>query len=455
MTRSNPPSLESKPLSSEADGHQQSQQTKFLRKRRWLPIVGIILLLGGVGWWWQSRSTAQNQAQSAQQRPVTARLEPVQTGNVQDYSEFVGNLDALNAVQLKPEVEGRISRILVRSGDRVEAGRSLVEINPDVRQAELAGSQAAVTSARATRNNTLQQLEALEAERATAVAERDLKQAQLDRRRTLVAQGAVAREDADILERDLRAAEADLNARDRRIQAATATVAEAEATIQQAEASATAASDQLQRNTIVAPFAGMVGDMPFKVGDFVQTSDNVTSVVQNDSLELRLSVPSERSTELRIGLRVALLDNQGKPVSDGRISFVEPQVNATAQSILVKAVFNNPQQRLRDNQSLRARIIWRESPGVLVPTSAISRSSGQTFVFVAKPADAAGSNAPTFVAEQRLVKLGSIQGNNYQVLEGLKPGDQIAVTGLLNLTNGAAIQPQTEQPASSPAPVNR
>jgi multidrug efflux pump subunit AcrA (membrane-fusion protein) len=82
-------------------------------------------------------------------------------------------------------------------------------------------------------------------------------------------------------------------------------------------------------------------------------------------------------------------------------------------------------------------VIWERKPGVSIPTTAVSRVAGQTFVYVAQQKDS------KLIASQKPVKLGKIQGNNYQVIEGLKQGEKIVVSGILNLSNGAPIIPQS------------
>jgi RND family efflux transporter MFP subunit len=198
---------------------------------------------------------------------------------------------------------------------------------------------------------------------------------------------------------------------------------------------------------VVAPIAGIVGNIPVKVGDFVQTSTTLTNIIQNGALELNLSIPAERGPELREGLPVELLDAQSKPIGRGSISFISPEVNTAQQSILAKARFPNS-GTLRDGQFVRARVIWNSSSSVLVPTTAITRIAGQPFVFVLEQGQ--GTNGqPQQVARQRPVKLGNLQGNNYQVLEGVKSGEQLIVSGLLNLQDGVPVQ---VVPAASPAP---
>jgi RND family efflux transporter MFP subunit len=214
----------------------------------------------------------------------------------------------------------------------------------------------------------------------------------------------------------------------------------AQARSQVAEAAAQVRSTEVKvRDTkIVAPITGIVGNIPAKVGDFVSKGDTLTTITQNQTLEVNLPIPLNRGSELRLGQRVEATDDQENVLGTGRISFISPQVNTNTQSILAKASFDNSQGQLRDGQFIQAKVIWNTRPGILIPTTAISRVAGQNFVFVAE-----GQAPSKLIARQKPVKLGEIKGNKYRVLEGLKSGEKIVVSGLLNLADGAPIIPDS------------
>ena len=229
----------------------------------------------------------------------------------------------------------------------------------------------------------------------------------------------------------------------RRIKAAEAAIDAAKADLRQAEAEADLEQEHLQDTEIAAPIAGIIGDIPVKVGDYVDNADTLTTITQNQTLELRLTIPVEYILQLRIGLPVELRTAQeGDPLVVGEVSFVSPTVDATSQAVLAKARFPNPQGILRDQQFVRARIIWEQVPGILAPTSAITRLGNQTFVFVAQATAANESEEPQSIAALRAVKLGSLQGNDYQVVDGLEPGETLITSGLLNLSDGVPIMPE-------------
>lgn len=447
----------------------KSKRSPFHSKpsgQRWLAILGLVLLTLGVGfgwrWWQASHSGPQPGAMPGMAGGIPVKLGTAQTAQVQDASEYVGSLDSRQSVVLQPEITGRVSQIYVKAGDRVRKGDPLIQVKPQEQEAQLASNLAAVNSARATRSNAFSQLQAQEANRIAKQAEVDLQNQQYQRIQALVKEGALPQQQLDQVERDRFKAISELRALDRQIQAARANLSEAEAGLQQAKANANVTNVRLQQTTTVAPFDGVVGDIPVKLGQLVSTSDTLTSVTQNEVLELNLSIPLERASELREGLPVQLLNHQGGVLSSGQISFVSPQADNRAQSILAKATFDNRAGALRAGQFAKARVVWRSRPGILVPTAAISRLGGETFIFVAQPMDntckemmskmpqagppagAPPSNAPTLIVRQRPVKLGAIQGNSYNVLDGLKPNEQIVLSGILNLSECAPIAPVSQ-----------
>lgn len=435
-------------------------------RQRWLSILGLVLLVLGVGfgwrWWQASHSGPTPGAMPGMAGGIPVKLGTGQVAQVQDSSEYVGSLDSRQSVVLQPEITGRVSQIYVKAGDRVRKGDPLIQVKPQEQEAELASNLAAVSSARSARSTAFSQFQAQEANRIAKQAEVDLQNQQYRRVQALVREGALPQQQLDQVERDRFKAISESRALERQIQAARANLSETEADLQQAKANANVTGVRLQQTTTVAPFDGVVGDIPVKLGQLVATTDTLTTVTQNEVLELKLSIPLEKASELREGLPVQLLNNQGGVLSTGRITFVSPQADNRAQSILAKATFDNQTGTLRAGQFARARVVWRSRPGILVPTSAISRLGGETFIFVAQPMDntckemmskmpqagpPGGSppgQAPALVARQRPVKLGIIQGNNYNVLEGLKPNEKVVLSGILNLSECAPIAPVSQ-----------
>jgi RND family efflux transporter MFP subunit len=224
-------------------------------------------------------------------------------------------------------------------------------------------------------------------------------------------------------------------------------IAQAQAQVSQAAAQVKSAQVQLKYAKVLAPFTGTVGNIPLKVGDYAAKGDALTTLTKNDSFDLNLAIPlvrvaspgENRAKQLRAGTSVELLDAAGKSIEMGKVGFIAPNATADSQTILAKASFANTSGRLLNRQSVQARVVWDKRPGILIPVTAVSRLGGKTFVFVADAGKQSPDGKSSLVARQQPVDLGSIEGNNYQVLKGLKPGEKIVISGLLNLTNGVPI----------------
>jgi RND family efflux transporter MFP subunit len=199
---------------------------------------------------------------------------------------------------------------------------------------------------------------------------------------------------------------------------------------------------QLRYYRVSAPVEGIVGDIPVHVGDRVNLTTLLTSISQPGGLEAYVEVPVERAHSLKIGKPIQLVDSGGAVIAESRITFIAPAVDNATQTILVKAAIDNRGGSFRTDQLTRARILWESQPAILVPVLAVSRLSGQTFVFVAEQGE------KSLVAKQRMVRLGELIGNDYVVLEGLQPGDKLITGNTQMLADNAPVQQQS-QPATA------
>ena len=441
-------------------------------------------------------------AMAGQPQGSPVKLKTLEAEMVQDSSTIVGRLDAPRAVTVRSEINGRIRNILVTEGEIVTAGQVIARVNSDAldteltqaqaqlessrarlaqlragsRPEEIAQAQAQLNSAIARLNNARegarpQEIAETREQLDSARAELELAQERTRRHRVLAEEGAISQDEFDEFVTRERQASSAVNQAQRRLEAQTKgrssdlneleagveqarqnlrllrngtrseEIDQAEAEVSQATARVNMVEVQIEKAQIVAPFTGVIGNIPVKVGDFITSGEELTTITENDVLEANLSLPLEQANDLRIGLPVEILDSEGQVITTGEISFISPDVNPNSQLILTKATLNSSVDSLFNQTSVRARIIWQERPGIVVPSSAVSRMGGNNFVFVAQVDENGEGDEPSLVAKQRSVELGSLQGNNYQVLDGLEEGEQIVSAGILNLRDGAPIIP--------------
>jgi RND family efflux transporter MFP subunit len=423
-----------------------------------------------------------------QQQPEAQTPMPAVTVEVQDLgnnqlrasSEFVGSLEAKQRVALAPRVDGRVVEVAVEEGDTVQEGDLILQLQTSREQGEVDSAESEVKIQQSNVSNAEAELRVVEAEVASAEAdvaqsqadlreqkaELELAQTTLERTKFLVKQGAQSQQVLDDRTRDLRAAQAKtealgaawnssqkaLGAAQARVVSSRSTIAGQQAALQQAISQVGVATDNLDFNRVTAPIDGIVGNIQPKVGDYVDVGEQVTSITQDHTLQLNVNVPLEQASQLKMGLPVEIIDRQGKAIARGDLNFISPRADRNSQAILVKAAFNN-NGKLKDDSFARARIIWSEASGVLIPTEAVSRIAGKSFVFVAiAQQQQDGKNA--LVAKQKPVELGAIQGQSYQVISGLQKGDRLIISGILNLADGTPINTSEQAVSSNQLTVN-
>jgi RND family efflux transporter MFP subunit len=189
----------------------------------------------------------------------------------------------------------------------------------------------------------------------------------------------------------------------------------------------------------------MVGDIPINTGDRVTRSTVMTTVDENDMLEVYINVPVQQAPNLRLGLPVRLLDDRGQVIATNTITFIAPSVDTATQSVLAKAQLVEGRGQFRADQFVRARVVWSTAPGLTVPVTGVVRVNAQFFAFVAE------KQGQGFVAKQKPVQLGEIIGNEYIVQSGLQPGEQLITGGLQKIRDGAPVMPAPPAQPAQPA----
>ena len=238
----------------------------------------------------------------------------------------------------------------------------------------------------------------------------------LERKKKLFAAGVIAKSDLDTAQATYNVAKADVDA---------------------LEASIREQSVQLRYYTVRAPAAGTIGDIPVRVGDRVTSQTVLTTLDRGAELEAYVYVPSEKSSEVRMGMPVDLLDDSGKPVARTRIFFISPRVDNDTQTLLIKTQVPNGERKFRNDQQIHSRVVWSEQKKPVIPLTAVSRLSGKMFAFVAE------TQGQQSVARQRVIQVGDMLGNDYVVLDGIKPGEKVIVSGVQLLADGMPVIPQS------------
>ena len=288
-----------------------------------------------------------------------------------------GQIEAVQSIELRPDIEGRITAILVREGSPVSRGQALVKVD----DAEL------------------------KAEVARAEAERDLARQSLTRTRELLSQKASSQSE---LERT-------------------------EATSRSTEAQYQLLKVRLDRTTVRAPFSGVVGRRTVSLGDYVTTSDDLMTVQTVSPQRAVFQVPERYADKLKGGqqvtFRVAALP--GREFS-GRVDFVDPVVQLPGRTITVKAQVPNSRRELQSGMFIEVRLATDVRPNaVVIAEDAVLPLQGANFAWVVIDGK----------ATRRPLELGVRTPGFVEALAGVEAGEQVVVGGQERLSEGAPAAP--------------
>lgn len=321
---------------------------------------------------------------------VTLQETPVELS-----SDFISTVRSLNSTTIQPQVDGRVVRIYVKSGDTVRVGTPLVQIDQEKQAATVRST---------------------ESQRAGREADVAYWKTQVERLEALLEAGAISQNEFDAAKHNLSTADANLAALDAQVREGRV---------------------QLQYYRVTAPTTGVVGDILIREGDRITTSTVITTIDEKAGLEAYIQVPVDRAPELTVGLATQILDTDGKVVATNPISFVSPRADPATQTVLAKSLLREAPANMKIQQFVKIRVIWRSEPGLTIPITAVTRVNGQYFCFVAASAPGGG-----LVAKQHPVQVGEVLGNDYVVRGGLKAGDKLIVSGIQKIGDGAPVRAQ-------------
>lgn len=329
-------------------------------------------------------------------QPMPVRAALAQSDTVTEEIRATGEVEAVQGIELRPEVSGRLLSILIREGSEVKRGTALFKID----DAEIA------------------------AEVARLEAENDLASQSLSRTR-------------DLLERNA---------------SSTADLERAEATARSSAAQLELLRTRLRRTVVRAPFAGVVGERLVSLGDYVTSATPLTTLQTVDPQRASFSVPERYARELKVGQTVSfsVAAIPDRPFT-GIVDFVDPRVRLPGRTITVKAVVENTERVLQPGMFIEARLATDVRPGaVVIPEEAVTPLGGQVFVWVVTPEN---------TANRVEVELGVRRPGTVEVRSGLAVGDKVVTGGQallfpqapVMITEGAAAPARGELETADPA----
>ena len=333
--------------------------------------------------------------------PAQVTVAPALGREVTEWDEFTGHFESVDAVEIRPRVSGFVQRVAFTEGAIVRRGDPLFYIDARPYEADVARAQAELTRAR---------------------TRAELAQGEHERAQRLVATQAISREELD---------------------ARSSGRAEAEATIKAAEAALATAKLNLEWTVVRSPIAGRVGRAAVTPGNLVQagppSATLLTTIVSLDPIYVYFDsdeqaylkyVRTMRGTSAKLPVSIGLTNEQGYP-HKGTLDFVDNQIDPDAGTIRARAVVPNPTGLFVPGLFARVRLEGRESrPVTLIQDAAIGTDQDRKYVLILKPDSS---------VEYRPVQTGRLVDGLRVVNNGLAPGENVVINGLMRVRPGMKV----------------
>lgn len=360
--------------------------------------------------------TPPEKTETAPKTPVRVEVEQLAVETTAQAIPLTGVVRARRQATIAAQVMGAVRRVAVEEGQRVAAGQALIELDDQQLTSGLAAAQAMREEADA----------AIEAgKQAVSAAEARLSLAQVthERYQTLLSKKSASQQEYDVAEAGLKAAQAAL-------EQARASTVQAQAKRAQAEAQTASAKTMLGYAHITAPIAGIVTKRSVDPGDLANPGMPLLEIEQTGEYRLEAAVPESLISTIRVGQQVGVkIDSLGDSgPTEGRIAQIDPAANDASRTFTVKVALGSP-VGLRSGLYGQLLLQGAERSGLSVPSSALVARGQIQSVFTVEDA----------TARLRLVTLGQLLDDRYEVLSGLTAGDRV-VLDPSGVTDGSPVE---------------
>ena len=351
-----------------------------------ISILGLIVLVGLlVGIKGLQFGTMMAQGKQFVPPPETVTSAEVTQDAWESLLTAVGSLDAVQGVTITAEVTGKVAKIAFQPGSRVAAGDLLVQQDISVETAQLRSAEATAELARI----NFQRSEKLLPEKVISQSDFDNNQAKLTQ--------ALAEVD------NIKAV--------------------------------------IAKKTIRAPFAGRLGIRMINLGQVIKDGEAIVTLQSLDPIFVNFLIPQQQLARIQRGLDVRVTSDAlpGQAVN-GKITAINPEVDADTRNIRVQATLPNHDEQLRPGMYANVTVVLPEKEDVLtIPATAVLYAPYSDSVFVIEEAKGPDGKPTSKTVRQQFVRLGEKRGDFIAVTSGLNPDETVVSTGVFKLRNGQAV----------------
>lgn len=415
------------------------------RRAGWPYVLGIVVVLAlGFALWPRQPAPETSSRLQTVRTPWSGATATVEERTVPETLELSGTLEPQRKATLSTRLSGRILELSLEEGDKVYAGQVLARVDTSdlesrtaqaragelVAQAGTVQAGASVRTAQSGLDQAEAQVKALESQRGEVQARLELARTNDRRQSLLFEEGAVSKQEADRaradflvarsqseqLEANLKRAQAGVSAARARVEEASTGVSSSQAMVAQARAGTAAVASDLSYGTLLAPFPGVVTQKFLRQGEMATPGAPLLEIQDLYHLQLLVAVPEEQLDQVKVG-QILSLEIAGRKLR-GKVRQRVPSADPASRSFIAKIAVENPRAELIPGMFGRLALPVGQRTALYVPQKALTRR-GQLEEVQVLGADG--------VAELRLVKTGQPQGDQVEILSGLRAGDRVAL----------------------------
>ncbi len=357
-----------------------------MKKKIFLAIIGLIVLVGAIGGIKALQiGKMVSRGKNFAPPPETVTTARAKAESWESAVPSVGSLEAVQGVMVTAEVTGKIVRIAFEPGKKVESGDLLLQQDTSLEEAQLRAAEASATLARA----------------------------DFERIKELLSKNAISRSQYD----------------------------NADAKYKSAIAEADGIRAVIEKKNIRAPFAGRLGIRLVNLGQLLKEGGAIVSLQALDPIFVNFLLPQKEIARIGPGMTIRVETDAlpGKTI-EGKITAINPEVDAATRNIRIQATMDNPEERLRPGMYVNVAVVMPDrQPVVVIPETAVLYAPYSDSVFVVAESKDETTGKTAKVLRQQFVRLGEKRGDFAAVVSGLEEGDTVASTGVFKLRNGQSV----------------
>ena len=348
-------------------------------KRLILVLLLLTAMFGGIFGWKHFNGQKMAAMMAQPPPPATIASAEVKLETWQPYLHAVGSVEAIQGVSVTTEVPGQVRKILAESGQHVEAGDVILQLDDSVDKAELEG----------------------------LIAQHTLGKLQFERARKLLKDRSVSQSEYD----------------------------QSRAQMESAAATVTSNRALIGKKMIRAPFSGQLGIVEVNLGEYLSPGATIVPLQALDPVFVDYTLPERHFAKVKVGQGVKV-EVQAYPgrTFEGAISAINPGIESGTRSVRLRATLDNPDYLLRHGMFAEVRTVLPARDGILtLPRTAITYNPYGESVFVIQNKDGMQ------VVQRHPVKSGEMREGRVEIVEGLQAGQQVVSAGQNKLRNGQAV----------------